>query len=284
MEPLTSTGALARATGLSEKAVRLYADRGLLHAVRDPRTDARGFTPDQVERARRIALLRGLDLPLAEVADVLDATDPVAAFDAVWSARRDTAGRHGDAAERLRAVLGGGVHAPAGTTVLLRDVPERLLLALPAAASLPDLPAVLRGRTADLFAALTELGSPLSGPVHVELRSRATASAPADLLLCAPVPEPVRPPAGTLLVTDPAHREALVALDQRQADDQPLLVAVHDHLSTGAFASTGDPALAGLVPCGPDREVYLPSFGTGATGTVLEVAVPVRAAADAVTG
>lgn len=133
MEPLTSTGVLAHATGLSEKAVRLYADRGLLHAVRDPRSGARGFAPDQVERARRIALLRGLDLPLAEVADVLDAADPVAVFDAVWSARRDETGRHAAAAERLRAVLGGGAHAPA------------------------------------------------------------------DLLLCAPVPEPVRPPAGTLL-------------------------------------------------------------------------------------
>lgn len=85
-------------------------------------------------------------------------------------------------------------------------------------------------------------------------------------------------------MTDPAHREAVVALDQRQADDQPLLVTVHDHLSTGAFATTGDVTLAGLVPCGPDREVYLPSFGTGATGTVLEVAVPVRAAADAAAG
>ena len=91
--------------------------------------------------------------------------------------------------------------------------------------------------------------------------------------------EPLRPPAGTALVVDPAHREAVVALDQHQADDQPLLVAVHDHLSTGAFAAG---TRAGpVLPCGHNREVYLPSFGTGAAGTVLEVAVPVEARAAA---
>ncbi|NKY06489.1 MerR family transcriptional regulator, partial [Cellulomonas hominis] len=79
----TSTGALARAAALSEKAVRMYADRGLLRAERDPVTGARSFAPDQVDVARRIALLRGLDMPLADVARVLGADDPVAAFDAL---------------------------------------------------------------------------------------------------------------------------------------------------------------------------------------------------------
>lgn len=263
----TSTGALARAAALSEKAVRMYADRGLLRAERDPVTGARSFAPDQVDVARRIALLRGLDLPLADVGRVLGADDPVAAFDALWSERRRAGERAAAAAEYARAVLGDAAAPPAGTTVTYRDVPGRLLLVQPAAATLPEMPAVLRATTEALFAHLTALDVPLAGPVHAEIASRATETFPADLRVCVPVPGPVRPAVGQALVPDPAHREAVVALDQAQADDQALLVAVHDHLSTGSF---GGPA-----PAGDNREVYLPSFGTGATGTVLEVVVPV---------
>lgn len=263
----TSTGALARATSLSEKAVRMYADRGLLRADRDPVTGARAFAPDQVDVARRIALLRGLDLPLADVAGVLGADDPVAAFDALWSERRRAGVRAVAAAEYARAVLGAAAGPPAGTAVTFRDVPERLLLTQDAAATLPEMPAVLRAVTGALFAHLTALDVPLAGPVHVAIASRATETFPAQLLVCVPVPGPVRPAIGQSLVVDPAHREAVVALDQAQADDQALLVAVHDHLSAGAFD--------GPARAGDNREVYLPTFGTGTPGTVLEIAVPV---------
>jgi DNA-binding transcriptional MerR regulator len=277
MTATTTTGALARTTGLSEKAVRMYADRGLLRADRDASTGARSFGADQVGRARTIGLLRSLDVSLRDVARVLDADDPVATFDALWSARRRDDERAADAGEYARSVLAGAAGAPHGVQVTYRDVPERLLLSRHAAASLPQMPEVLRACTGDLFEALARAHAPLAGPVHVEIRSRATETFPAELVVCAPVHELLRPPAGMALTVDPAHREAVAALDQRQADDQPLLVAVHDHLSTGAFADGG--RSRGASPCGHNREVYLPSFGTGASGTVLEVAVPVDARA-----
>lgn len=264
-----STGTLAREAALSEKAVRMYADRGLLRADRDP-AGARVFAVDQVAAARRIALLRGLDVPLADVGRVLAATDPVAVFDALWSDRRHGADRAAAGAEYVRARLAGSVGPPPGVRVTWRDLPERLLLCLPAAATLPELPDVLRAASSELLGCLAESDVPLAGPLHVGIRTRATESYPADLVVCAPVPDLVRPPAGLALTTDPAHREAVVALEQRQADDQALVVAVHDHLSTGAFAGGPD------VRVGDNREVYLPSFGTGATGTVMEVVVPVR--------
>lgn len=267
--PLT-TGDLARATGLSEKAVRLYADRGLLAAERDPSSDARLFGAGQLDRARRIASLRRLGMPLADVARVLDDPDPVEAFDAWWSGRRSSGQEAEVDAERTRAALAGG-GAPAGLTLAERHVPERLLLTLPARATLVELPTVLREESGRLLAAVQQLGVPLVGPLHVELRSRATATFPAELVFAAPVAEPVRPPVGLSLAVDPEHREVVAALTQAQADDQGWLVAVHDHLSTGAFAVAGGP-----VPCGHNREVYLPSFGTGAAGTVMEVVVPVR--------
>ncbi|MEU7058327.1 MerR family transcriptional regulator [Streptomyces sp. NPDC046197] len=56
---LITIGELAARTRLSRKALRLYGDRGLLPPVRvDPVTGFRYYGPDQVECARRIALLR----------------------------------------------------------------------------------------------------------------------------------------------------------------------------------------------------------------------------------
>jgi DNA-binding transcriptional MerR regulator len=275
MTATSSTGSLARATGLSQRAVRWYADSGLLRAERDPATGARVFDADQVTRARRIALLRGLGVPLPDVARVLDADDPVRTFDAWWSDRRRAGERAAAAGEHVRAVLADASGAPDGVRVTYRDVPERLLLSLPATASLPDMGAVLRASTSALLSAMTSLHASPAGPLHVEIRSRATETAPADLRVCVPVHEPVRPLAGTALTLDPAHREAVVALTQHQADDQRLVVAVHDHLSTGAFARGARPDAGD--PCGHNREVYLPQFGTGAAGTVMEVVVPVDA-------
>jgi DNA-binding transcriptional MerR regulator len=75
MPPL-SIGELARATGLTVRALRHYQDLGLLApAAVDPATRYRRYGPEQLERALAIARLRRLGLPLARVRDWLDASD-----------------------------------------------------------------------------------------------------------------------------------------------------------------------------------------------------------------
>ncbi|WP_436847224.1 MerR family transcriptional regulator [Streptomyces buecherae] len=70
---------MAARTRLSPRALRLYGDRGLLSPAHvDPRTGFRRYGPDQVERARRIALPRAAGMPLARVAEVLDVACPLA--------------------------------------------------------------------------------------------------------------------------------------------------------------------------------------------------------------
>jgi DNA-binding transcriptional MerR regulator len=65
-------GEFSRLTGLSEKALRLYDARGLLTPAEvDPATGYRRYDPDQVEAGRMIALLRAIDMPLAEIAGVI---------------------------------------------------------------------------------------------------------------------------------------------------------------------------------------------------------------------
>ena len=73
METL-STSEMSRASGLSLKALRLYHDKGLLVPAQvDSGSGYRRYDSAQVDRGQRIALLRRLDMPLTEIAKVLDA-------------------------------------------------------------------------------------------------------------------------------------------------------------------------------------------------------------------
>ncbi|MFI8961672.1 MerR family transcriptional regulator [Streptomyces sp. NPDC053493] len=65
-------GEIATRSRLSPKALRLYDRLGLLApATVDPATGYRGYAVEQVERARLIALLRRIKMPLAEIGDLL---------------------------------------------------------------------------------------------------------------------------------------------------------------------------------------------------------------------
>jgi len=97
MTTLLSIGAFARATRLTLKALRLYDELGLLPPARvDPASGYRWYAPEQVERARLVAWLRRLGMPLARIAEVA-ALPPGAAAEAVaayWArVEADTAAR-----------------------------------------------------------------------------------------------------------------------------------------------------------------------------------------------
>jgi PPM family protein phosphatase len=104
---LLTIGEFARASRLSAKALRLYDDLGLLRPARvDPDSGYRFYTPDQLERARLVAWLRRLGMPLARIALVCDAADPAAAaaeVAAFWAqAEADLASRRDLAAFLVR--------------------------------------------------------------------------------------------------------------------------------------------------------------------------------------
>ncbi|MEV8418302.1 MerR family transcriptional regulator [Streptomyces niveus] len=95
-------GAFARASRLSPKALRLYAELGLLAPARvDGTTGYRYYVEAQLPRARLVAWLRRVGMPLARIGEVCDLyeTDPPAAglvIGAYWArvetetaARRD---------------------------------------------------------------------------------------------------------------------------------------------------------------------------------------------------
>jgi PPM family protein phosphatase len=63
---LMGIGEFAELSWLSPRALRLYDELGLLPPARvDPDSGYRWYAPAQLERARLVASLRQLDIPLA---------------------------------------------------------------------------------------------------------------------------------------------------------------------------------------------------------------------------
>ena len=76
-DELLTIGRFARLAGLSIGALRHYDELDLLRPARVDRfTGYRGYRREQLERARTIARLRDLELPLDEIREVLEADDP----------------------------------------------------------------------------------------------------------------------------------------------------------------------------------------------------------------
>jgi serine/threonine protein phosphatase PrpC len=87
MELLT-IGAFARAARLSPKALRLYDELGLLPPARvDPVSGYRLYAPEQLERARLVAWLRRLGMPLNRITRVcdLDSAEAAGEVRAYWA-------------------------------------------------------------------------------------------------------------------------------------------------------------------------------------------------------
>lgn len=150
---LLTIGDFARETGLTPKALRLYDDLGLLPPAEvDPHSGYRRYARSQVERARLVATLRLLGMPLARIATVLDLRGPAAAreVEAYWvQVEADTASRR-DIVSALVEQLTHEEHAMTTTTQTLhaeigssshrgaRDLMQDALLARPGLVAVAD--------------------------------------------------------------------------------------------------------------------------------------------------
>ena len=60
------------AVGVTKKNIRFYEEEGLIPPSREPGNGYRSYSQAYVERLRRIKLLRKLDVPLAEIREMLE--------------------------------------------------------------------------------------------------------------------------------------------------------------------------------------------------------------------
>ena len=112
---LVSIGEFARLARLSPKALRLYDELGLLAPDHvDPVTGYRWYAGAQLERARLVAALRRVGVPLARIGEILagDAAGTAVGIRAFWAeaeaehvARRDLVVRLVDRLEGTRSAM-----------------------------------------------------------------------------------------------------------------------------------------------------------------------------------
>ena len=137
---LISIGEFGQASRLSPKALRLYDELGLLVPARvDPDTGYRWYEPGQLERARKVALLRRIGVPLARIREILARTPEAAAeeiadywdgAEAEHAARRELAGTLVNELTGKKGTSGTIGEKSMMYEVEVRDMPERRELSL----------------------------------------------------------------------------------------------------------------------------------------------------------
>jgi DNA-binding transcriptional MerR regulator len=236
-----SIGEFARRSRLSLKALRLYDERGVLVPSRVDRASGyRYYDPAQLEEARRVVMLRELQLPLAAIKELLacDPGDAAARIEEHWrgaeaahDARRELAGY---LVNRLRG------KRPVMYEVATREIPERSLLCLKRTVD-------EQGRWAfgkEFIAILRERPLPTiegrEGAMFCIWWGLVNGDSDGPIEWCKPVPAAQAESLashypGLSLRTEPAHREAFVALPDGPGD-----AAMHWHLAGESLQAWAD--------------------------------------------
>ncbi|MEU3536998.1 MerR family transcriptional regulator [Streptomyces murinus] len=280
-EDLLTIGAFAARARLSAKALRLYDRLGLLApAYVDESSGYRYYRAAQVERARLVALLRQLDMPLARIAEVAGAEGAAAArlLDAYWADVEARVAGQRTLAEYLRGRLSGRSDEMYGKfAVETVDVPARVVITESRHTLADELPAWIGAALGRLEAAAQECGGVAAAPFvvyHAEVSMESDGPAQA----CVPVADEAaaRAWAGrqgrgreTGVRVEPAARLAYVRITKAQVAHPQILAAfeaVEEWLGR-----------EGLEPAGPCREIYFADWAAaGPEDPVCDVAFPVR--------
>lgn len=261
MQELISIGDLSRLTSLSQKALRLYDARGLLRpAHTDPRTGFRYYGHDEVDRSRRIAMLRAVGMPLDDIAEVLDAPDGPHAAEVVgryWRGCRDLHQARASLVAHIQEQLRTG--APACLPAH-RRVAEQKVVSIRGHADAGSLPSFLPQACEELFALLRAEELPLSGPVFTVFHGLVSEDAEGAVEVCAPTEGRVEPRGRIGVRLEPAHAQVFVSVAPPDAA-YPKVLAAHD-------AASGWLGRNELPPAGPAREISYPG------GLATDVAYP----------
>ncbi|WP_246201517.1 MerR family transcriptional regulator [Streptomyces alboniger] len=281
-DELLSIGVFAARARLSPKALRLYDRLGLLEpAYVDEVSGYRYYRVDQVERARTVALLRRLDMPLAGIAEMvrLDGERAALSLDAYWAGIEERFAEQRTLAAYLRGRLSGrNAELYATFEVKTVDVPETHVLSETRHVVAGELAAWIGPSAERLEKAAKECGG-IAAPHFVVYHADVTEESDGPAESCVPVvdAEAARAWAAAQgrasdakVRVEPAHRLAYTRITKAQVA-YPQIIAAYDAVEAWA-------AERGLTITGPCREVYFADWGrSGPEDEVCDVAFPVSA-------
>jgi DNA-binding transcriptional MerR regulator len=272
-EPLLSIGVFARRSRLSMKALRLYDRLGLLKpADVDPENGYRRYRESQLVTARLVVMLRRLDMPLAQVAEIVSASGPVGVerLTSYWEAvERRVAGQR-ELMSHIRSKLSGEESSFGFFDIQQREVPEQLVLTEQRHVQVEQLPSWIGAAMDRLLKSAQRYGG-LAGDPFVVYYGEVNEDSDGPAEACVPIHSAQKMAGDTTVRCEPAHREAYIRLRKAQVAF-PQILSAYDGV-TGWVASQG------LAVAGAPREVYFTDFLlAGPADEVCDVALPIVSA------
>ncbi|MFE7647706.1 MerR family transcriptional regulator [Streptomyces phaeoluteigriseus] len=281
-EALLTIGAFAARARLSAKALRLYDRLGLLAPAQvDEVSGYRYYRAGQVERARLVAMLRQLDMPLARIAEVVDAADGAEAAErlaAYWAGVETRIAAQRTLTEYLRARLSGRNSEMYGTfEVETVEVPAQVVITEKRHALADELPAWIGASLGRLEEAARACGG-VAGAPFVVYHSEVTTESDGPVESCVPVADEAAARAWAAgrghgrevaVLVEPARRLAFTRISKAQVAHPQILAAFE---AVEAWMKR-----EGLEYDGPCREIYFADWdAAGPADPVCDVAFPVR--------
>ena len=241
---MLTSGAFARRSRLSPKALRLYHDMGLLRPAKvDPTNGYRYYGDGQVEQARLIGLLRSLEMPLAEIAGVitLDAPEAIEAIGEHW---RRVDSDHKAKRDLVRFLVN---HLSGKGTDMFeveeRDVPEQRVASIEEHVLAGALPAFIDRGMASVYELLTEAGV-TTGIPFVVYHGEVNLDSDGPVEVCVPYEGAIEPRGAVRMRVEPAHRAAFTRISKGQVQFPQILeayAAVETWAQTRGYSTAAAP-------------------------------------------
>jgi DNA-binding transcriptional MerR regulator len=265
-----SIGAFARRSLLSPKALRLYDRLGILSpADVDPGNGYRRYRESQLATARLIARLRQLDMPLAQVAEVVGAPED-SRSDALidyWEAvERRIAGQR-EVLMYLLIALAGKERTFDMFEIQERDIAEQTMLTEQRHITVDALPDWMGAAFGRMWEMAPRFGG-ISGPLLAIFHGQVNQDSDGPVEICAPIDGANGLPTDVPARIEPAHREAYTRLRKSQVAF-PEILSAYDAVEQWI-------ARNGKTMSGPPREVYFNDFmNAGPDDEVVDIAFPI---------
>lgn len=286
LDDLLTIGAFAARARLSAKALRLYDRLGLLTpAYVDEVNGYRYYRADQIERARLVALLRQLDMPLARIAEIVDVVELDGAraagrLAAYWAGAEERFASQRTLVAYLRGRLSGresGMDETYGTfTVETVDTAPQVLLTQSRHTLADELPAWIGASLGRLEEGAAACGGSTGAP-FVVYHSEVSMESDGPAESCVPVADEGAARAWaaehgraweTKVRVEPAGRFAYTRISKAQVA-HPQILAAFEAVERWIAGH-------GLEVTGPCREIYFADWdAAGPEDPVCDVAFPV---------
>jgi DNA-binding transcriptional MerR regulator len=265
-----SIGTFARRSRLSTKALRIYDRLGVLTpAAVDGHNGYRRYRESQLGTARLVVSLRRLDMPLAQVAEVVaaSASDRAGLIDAFWREVEHRVAGQRSLKDHLLTRLSGQEGNYAMFTILERDVEEQTVLTEQRHLTVQGLPDFISGALGRLYGKAEELGVP-AGSSMVIYHGEVNEDSDGPVEVCVPV-QGDGDLSGQAHRIEPAHREAYTEITVAQVEFPQILSAyeaVERWVVDNGREITGSP-----------REVYVDDFmNLGPDDHGCDIAFPIK--------